>query len=462
MSSSFNTKIHFRSLINHSAKEVFEWHLRARLAERCIPPPVNFEVVYSGGRPNKVGSKLVLRLKFLNLFWLEQIVEYTSYVENEAFTLHETKGFFKDYEYETVINPQGSHTAEIIDNYKFTHHLPRFFDSLIKSHFKKRIGKLLSYKHALIDHDLGMIEKYPFEKPYKILISGSHGMIGKDLMHFLEFMGHEVWHLSRTPSDEDRSIVWDPEVGEYNLSDFENFDVIIHLAGESLSKGWWTKRKKERVLKSRTQGTDQLVQLIKKLSHPPKTFISASAIGYYGNRGSEVVNEESGPGKGLFISEVCEQWERAGKELEEIGVRVVCSRFGLVLSASGGALKKMLLPFKCGLGGRFGSGHQYISWVAMDDVVGSLYHTIMTPDLKGAINIVAPYCVTNDVFTKKLAQVLGKWLAPPIPEFVIRFFMGQRGEELLLSSTRVEPRRLLESGYNFHYPKLCLALEHVI
>ena len=143
-------------------------------------------------------------------------------------------------------------------------------------------------------------------------------------------------------------------------------------------------------------------------------------------------------------------------------MRVVCSRFGLVLSAAGGALKKMLLPFKCGLGGRFGSGHQYISWVAMDDVVGSLYHTIMTPDLKGAINIVAPYCVTNDVFTKKLAQVLGKWLAPPIPEFVIRFFMGQRGEELLLSSTRAEPRRLLESGYNFHYPKLCPALEHVI
>ena len=198
-------------------------------------------------------------------------------------------------------------------------------------------------------------------------------MIGKDLMHFLEFMGHEVWHLSRTPSDEDKSIVWDPEVGEYNLSDFENFDVIIHLAGESLTKGWWTKRKKERVLKSRVQGTDHLVQVIKKLSHPPKTFISASAIAYYGNRGSEVVNEESGPGKGLFISEVCEQWERSGKELEEIGVRVVCS-------------------------GRKGR----------------------------AVNIVAPHCVTNDVFTKKLAQVLGKWLGPPIPEFAVRFFYGAK------------------------------------
>lgn len=455
------TKICFRSLINRSSQEIYDWHLRESVIERCIPPSEKIAVICSTGRPNHPASKVSVRFKVLNLFWVNQALEYDPHIDNESFSLHQTSGVFDEYKYETVITPQSTHTAEIIDKFEFTHRLPSLFNPIINHYLKRRIGKLLSYKHELIDHDIGMIQKYLFEKPFKILISGSHGLIGKNLVCLLEFMGHDVWHLSRNSSGEEKTVIWNPKTGECNLSEFEGFDVVIHLAGENIGKGWWTRRKKRRVLKSRVKGTELLVEVIKKLSHPPQAFISASAVGYYGNCGAKMVNEESGPGKGLFLSEVCQQWEHAGKELEEKGIRVVYTRFGMVLSSEGGALKQMLRLFKWGLGGRMGNGHQYMSWVAIDDVVGALYHVMMTPNLSGAVNVVAPHPVPNDIFTKKLAQVLNRWLGPPFPEFAVRLLMGQKGEELLLSSTRVEPRRLCESGYNFHYPNLYQALEHV-
>ncbi len=458
------TKIWFRSLINRSSEEIYGWHLRKRVVERCIPPSEKVDFISSEGRPDKPGSKISVRLKILNFFWIKLVLQHDAHKDNESFSRHQTEGFFDTYETETVIKPQSLHTSEVIDRFEFTHCFPRFLNPLINRYLKRRIGKLLSYKHELIDHDIGMIQKYPFEKPFKILISGSHGLIGKNLAYLMEFMGHDVWHLSRKNSKEvreNKTVIWNPRTGECNLFELEGFDVVIHLAGENIGKGWWTKRKKERVFESRVKGTELLVEMIKKLSNPPQIFISASAVGYYGNCGSKLVNEESGPGKGLFLSEVCQHWERAGKDLEERGIRVAYARFGMVLSSQGGALKRMLCPFKWGLGGKVGNGHQYMSWVAIDDVVGALYHVMMTPNLYGAVNVVAPHPVLNGIFTKKLAQVLNRWLGLPFPAFAVRLFMGQKGEELFLSSTRVEPRRLYESGYNFHYPNLCQALEHV-
>lgn len=458
----YTTKLRFRSLVNHSQQEVYNWHLKKRVFERCIPPSEMIDVICSEGKPNRIGSKISFRFKLFKLFWSKQLLEYTHSVKNESFRLVQKKGFFDSYTYETILTPQSPHTTEIVDCFELTHCFPSFLNPIINRYLKRRMAKILSYKHELIDHDIGMIQKYPFKKPLKVLISGAHGLIGKNLVYFLEFMGHDVWTLSRKSCEMEKVVIWNPRTGECNRNDFEGFDAVIHLAGENIGKGWWTKQKKERVLKSRTKGTELLVDIIKSLANPPKAFISASAIGYYGNRGNELLNEKSGPGKGLFISEVCEQWERASRELEEKGIRVAHARFGMVLSSEGGALKKMLPLFKWGIGGKIGTGHQYISWIAIDDVVGGLYHVMMTPKLLGPVNIVAPNPVPNDVFSKKLAQVLNRWLGPALPEFAVRLLMGQKGEELLLSSARVEPQRLSESGYNFHYPKLCQALEHVI
>ncbi|MCB1106849.1 MAG: TIGR01777 family oxidoreductase [Chlamydiia bacterium] len=441
---------------------MYDWHLRPRMLERCIPPFEKMEVICSRGRPDQIGSKFILRSKVFNLFWSKHTLEFTKTVKNEFFSLHQLEGFFEQYDYSTTITEQETHTSEIIDRFEFSHNFPSFLSPFVSSHLKKRIGKILAYKHELIDFDIGMIQKYPFKKPYRVLISGSHGMIGRNIAYFLDFMGHEVWYLSRKQSDEENTVTWDPRTGECNPSDFEGFDVVINLAGENIGRGWWTKKKKKRVLESRTQGTQKLVDIIKGLKKPPKVFISASAVGYYGSRGREILTESAGPGRGLFISEVCEKWERVGRDLEEMGIRVACTRFGTVLSSEGGALKQMLPPFKWGLGGRFGDGQQYVSWIAIDDVVGALYHTMMTPKLHGAINVVSPNPVPNDLLAKKLAKRLNRWLGPPIPECLIRILLGQKGEELLLTSARVEPQLLIESGYSFHYPRLCQTLEHVV
>ncbi len=455
-------KLQTRSLITRAAEDVFDWHLRPRMFERCIPSWEKITVLSSEGRPNQVGSRILLKVKFFSLFSSTLELEYTHFVKNESFSIDLSGGIIGEGHYKTEITPQSPHTSEIIGRFAFSHSYPQIFSPLIHREMKTRLSRLLAYKHELIDHDIGTLKKYPFEKPFKILISGSHGLIGKQVAYFLEFAGHDVWHLSRQGGGEEKSVIWDPKTGKCQLCDFEGFDVVIHLAGENIAKGWWTKKKKKRMLESRAKGTENLVSVLKQLNHPPEAFISASAIGYYGNRGDEVVNETSGPGRGLFITKICEEWERAGKELEEKGIRVAHTRFGVVLSSAGGALKKMLLPFKWGLGGKIGDGHQYVSWVAIDDVVGALYHVMMTPTIHGAVNVVSPNPVPNDILAKKLAKRLKRWVGPPLPELAVRLLMGQKGEELLLTSTRAEPRCLSESGYTFHYPELSQALKHVI
>lgn len=459
---SLKNKIQFRSLIKHSAKEIFDWHLRCRKLERCIPPFEKTEVISSEGSPDKIGSEFSVRSKVFGFFSLKQVLQYHEFTQNESYALHLKKRALGFYNYSTQITRQEPHASEIIDQFEFFLNCPQFFSPFLTKYLKKRMGRALAYKHELIDYDIGMLQKYPFEKPLRILMSGSHGLIGKNVGYFLEFAGHDVWHLSRRKENKTKTVFWNSETGECNPENFEAFDVVIHLAGENIGKGWWTKKKKDKILKSRYEGTKNLVGILKTLKTPPKTFICASAIGYYGNRGNDILSETSAPGKGLFISEVCEKWEKASADLQSIGIRVVHTRFGMVLSAAGGALKKLIFPFKLGLGGKIGSGRQYISWVAIDDVVGAIYHVMMTPSIEGAVNVVSPNPITNKKFTKKLAKRFHRWVGPPIPEFIIRLIMGQKGKELLLSSTRVEPRRLFETGYNFRYSKLSQVLEHVV
>lgn len=455
---SSTSRFRFRSFIKRPADEAFAWHLRPRMMERSTPPWEDIKMIQTDGRPNIPGSKVVINAKVIALYRQKFVLEYADYVPNESFNVIHKEGFCSGCEYTTSITPQSEHSCEVIDQFEFTHKLPKVLSLFMNGFIKKRLARLLQYKHEMIYNDLGLFEKYPFEKPLKILITGSHGFIGKNLTSFLEFAGHDVWHLSRTKKQDDvNTLVWDdPDTS------FEGFDVAINLSGENIGKGRWTSAKKERILKSRYEVTERLVETLKKLKHPPKTFINASAVGYYGDQGSDVVNESSPPREGLFISEVCEHWERSSRDLEETGVRVVQSRFGMVLSSGGGALPRILIPFKLGLGGTIGSGHQYLSWVAIDDVIGALYHIMMTPSISGPVNVSSPNPVTNAVFAKKLASYLKRWIGPPVPEFFIRMLMGQKGEELLLASTRVEPKVLIDSGYSFQFPKLQLALEHIV
>ena len=296
----------------------------------------------------------------------------------------------------------------------------------------------------------------------KILVTGSSGLVGRALVAFLAAGGHGVTRLVRSrPGSGATEVHWDPDVGSIDTLRLEGLDAVVHLAGESIATGRWTAEKKARIRESRIRGTRLLCESLARLGQPPKALVSASAIGYYGDRGDEILREESGPGTG-FLAEVCKEWEAATGLAIQKGIRVVHLRIGVALSAVGGALAKMLFPFRMGLGGVIGSGRQFMSWIALDDLVGSIAYALTTDAIRGPMNAVAPHPVTNREFTRTLGRVLARPTLFPMPAFAARLAFGEMADELLLSSTRVEPVRLSSAGYQFRYPTLEIALRHLL
>ncbi len=291
----------------------------------------------------------------------------------------------------------------------------------------------------------------------KVAVTGTSGLIGSSLVSFLSKKGITVCKILRE-SIIDNEISWKPESGDWS-SFFA--DGIVHLAGENIATGKWTIEKKEKIKSSRIEGTKRLRDHIIKLPTPPSVFVCASAVGFYGDRGTEILNEDSSRGSG-FLSDVCIGWEEATKKVSNAGIRVANLRFGVVLSNAGGALSKMLTPFKMGMGGKIGSGKQYMSWVAIDDITGAICHALFTDSLRGPVNVASPNPVTNREFTKTLGRVLKRPTLLPMPAFAARLAFGEMANELLLASTRVEPKKLLDTGYHFQYPELEDALRHIL
>ena len=295
----------------------------------------------------------------------------------------------------------------------------------------------------------------------KILISGASGLIGSALKTALSARGDRVLSLTRRNPRNDSEITWDPSSDTLDLARLTNIDGIIHLAGENIASRRWTSAQKARIRDSRVQGTALLAQTIATISSPPKVFISASAIGYYGNRDDETLTENSQPGEG-FLPDVSIAWENAAKSATEAGIRTVHPRIGLVLSTAGGALGKMLLPFKLGLGGIIGSGNQYMSWITLDDLVSLFLFAIDNESISGAINAVSPTPVTNREFTKTLGRVLSRPTIFPLPAFAAKLALGEMADALLLASTRVISSRLENTSFSFAHPHLEPALRHLL
>lgn len=296
----------------------------------------------------------------------------------------------------------------------------------------------------------------------RILISGASGLVGTHLIPTLRAKGHEVHKLARkTPRSSDE-IQWDAEKGftDAEHAKLENFDAVIHLAGDNVASENWSDEKKRKIKESRTVGTRVLVDALKTLRNPPKHFISASAIGFYGSRGAEILNEESAKGEG-FLPEVCAAWEDEIKRAETFA-RVVYLRIGVVLAKDGGALEKMLTPFKFGIGGVIGSGKQWMSWIALDDLIRIFHFALENENLRGAFNATAPNPVSNEEFTKTLGKVLNRPTILPLPEFAIKMLFGEMGETLLLEGARVVPQKLEDAEFNFDFPNVKEAMEHVV
>ena len=291
-----------------------------------------------------------------------------------------------------------------------------------------------------------------------ILVTGSTGLVGSTLIPALTTEGHRVSCLVRSKAKMgNRDTYWDPAAGELYSPGLEGLDAVVHLAGESIAGGRWTAARKARIRDSRIQGTRLLSQTLAQLARPPKVFISASAIGYYGDRADEILTEQSPPGSN-FLAGVCREWESATEPAAQHGIRVVILRLGVVLSAKGGALAKMLTPFRMGVGGVVGSGKQYMSWIAIDDLVRVVIHALKTESLSGPTNAVAPNPVTNAEFTKTLGRTLRRPTIFPMPAFAARLALGEMADELLLASQRVVPSKLLASGFVFRHPGLESAL----
>jgi uncharacterized protein (TIGR01777 family) len=294
---------------------------------------------------------------------------------------------------------------------------------------------------------------------FRILVSGTSGLIGTALLPSLRTNGSSVARLVRGPAKNDEQISWDPSK-PLNPALVSGFDAVIHLAGESIV-GRWTAAKKLKIHDSRVNGTLNLSHALANAEEKPRVFICGSAIGYYGDRSDELLREESAPGTG-FLAEVCQEWEEATTPAVQADIRTAHIRTGVVLSPNGGALKAMLLPFKLGLGGRTGSGRQWMSWIDIRDMVGAIHHVLKNDLIQGPVNMVAPKPVMNAEFAKTLASVLSRPAIFPMPAFMVKTIFGEMGEQLLLASQKVEPGKLISSGYPFRYRDLRASLEALL
>jgi uncharacterized protein len=303
-------------------------------------------------------------------------------------------------------------------------------------------------------------DRHPGEEEVQIGVTGAHGLVGSALVPFLGAEGHRILRFVRRPAQGPDEIPWNPESGVSDPERIDGLDAVIHLAGESIA-GRWTETRKAEMRRSRVEGTRHLCESLARLARPPRLLLSASAIGIYGNRGGEVLLEHSGPGTG-FLAEVCRGWEAATRPLAEAGARVVHLRFGMVLSPAGGGLRTKLRPIRLGLGGKFGRGDQFMSWIALDDVLGAAAHALITESLAGPVNFATPSPATNAEFARTLAETLHRPALLPAPAFALRMALGEMADEMLLASQRVLPGRLQETGYRFQFPELGGALRHLL
>lgn len=296
----------------------------------------------------------------------------------------------------------------------------------------------------------------------KHLITGGTGLIGQKLQDRLKKRGDEVFVLTRKKdTSSPHHLYWNPDDRVLDSNHFKDIDTVFHLAGESIAEGRWTPARKERIKQSRIQSTQLLVQAIAKSGHKPKNFFSASAVGFYGDTGDKIVDENQAPGKG-FLAEVGQQWEESSQPLREQGIRLVHMRIGVVLSPEGGALQKMLLPFKMGLGGPLGSGDQYWSWITLDDILNAMEFLLDHEEIKGPVNFVSPQPLTNKEFTKALGQALHRPTVFQAPGFALKMAMGEMAQELLLASAGAKPKVLEEAGFAFEHPDIHTAFTKIL
>ena len=444
-----------------SADEAFAWHCRPGAFLRLAPPWESIELLSSDGVAE--GSRATIKMK-VGPFSKKWIAEHHDIIEGRQFQDRQISGPFADWNHTHRMEPAAPDRCILTDRIEYRPPLGFLGEMFGGRLIRNQLERTFQYRHALTTGDLKFHSAYSEEPAMKIAIGGSTGMVGSSLVSFLTTGGHDVSRLYRSgPSlnDGTSNIVWDPAKGTIDAAALEGVDAVVHLGGHNIAHGRWTDGMKRLIRDSRVNSTTLLAKTLAGLANPPKVFVCASAIGFYGDRGDEIITEDSEPGP-TFLSETCKEWEESTAAARDAGIRVVNLRIGVVLSPHGGALQKMLLPFKMGGGGVVGNGRQWMSWVCLDDLPRIILHAIQTESLSGPVNATAPGTVDNREFTKTLGRVLKRPTIIPMPAFVVKLAFGEMGKELLLGSTKTIPNRLQQSGYEFAFPELEPALRHLL
>ena len=441
-----------------AAEEAFQWHGRPGALERLIPPwePVQISERGEGIQDDSI-VKLQLKLGPAKLTW---IAKHHDYQKGRSFRDTQTSGPFAHWEHLHEFKANGDGNGVLTDHVEYRAPGGAVGRLLGGAFIKRKLKSMFAYRHKTTFNDLAAHAKYGEQGAMSVAVTGSSGLVGSTLVPMLTTGGHRVTKLIRSDAGES-DIEWDPQADTFDAKALDGVDAVVHLAGENIAAARWSEKVKERIRSSRVHGTRVLCEGLAKMQKPPKVLVCASAIGFYGDRSDEIMTEESVAGAG-FLAELAQEWEAATAPAREAGIRGVNFRFGVILSPRGGALAKMLLPFKLGMGGRVGSGRQYWSWISIDDAAGAIHHALLTSSLRGPVNAVAPNPVTNIEFTKALGQVLRRLTIVPMPAFAARLAFGAMADELLLASTRVEPKQLVQSGYEFRQPTLGAALRHLL
>jgi uncharacterized protein (TIGR01777 family) len=438
------------------AREAFAWHARPGAFERLSPPWDRVEVLERRGGIED-GGRVVLRVGPLGIRWE---IEHRDHVEGVQFRDVQRRGPFARWDHLHRFEPAGPDACTLEDRIEWALPFGVAGRLLGRGTVRATLERLFAYRHAVTAADLAMHAAAREAGPQRVLISGGRGLLGAALRPMLSTGGHAVRTLTRAAPRDGSESRWDPARGVLDPAAFEGLDAVVHLAGASIGARWTAERRRA-IRESRVGGMGLIAERIAASARPPRVLVSASAVGYYGDRGDQVLTEESAPGSG-FLPELTRAWESATAPAEARGVRVVHLRFGVVLTPRGGALARMTLPFRLGLGGPLGGGRQWMSWIAVDDACALVHRAILDPALSGAVNAVAPEPVTARTFARTLGAVLGRPALVPVPALALRLAFGEMADGALLASLRVTPARLEHAGHRFRHATLADALRHVL
>jgi uncharacterized protein (TIGR01777 family) len=424
--------------------------------ERLTPPWERVDVIEPGaGIADGSRTILKVRVRGIPVRW---VARHRDVTPGRQFVDEQERGPFTRWSHTHRFEPIDAESCRLTDRIEYVTPLGPAAPSLVK----RRLERLLAYRHEITRADLAAQAQAGTRTPLKLAISGATGMLGRSLTPFLQTWGHDVRRITRQaqrPGD----VEWSYVAGRIEAVKLDGLDGIIHLAGEKIG-ALWTEGRKRRIWESRAIGTRFLCETLARLQRPPRVLVCASGIGIYGDRGDEILTEDSPlpPHHTDFLADVASDWETATEPARRAGIRVVNLRFAPILSPAGGTLAAMLVPFRLGVGGRIGTGRQWMGWVGIDDAVGAIHHVLITESLSGPVNVTSPHPRTNQEFTAALGKVLHRPAAVPVPIGAVRLLLGEMGDVALLSSARPVPARLLDSGYSFRHPHLPGALRFLL